>query len=819
MLDLSALAERLDPSRTVLLLGAGVSVSSGAPTGAMLSNKLAARIGMTVEGADLSEIATIFESKFGRKPLIATIKAQFKDLQPSGSLIALASLNWPSIYSTNFDQLMEAAHREAHRDLHLVRSNFDFNGRLGLEGTTTLYKIHGCLSQDVALGHKASMVLTVRDYEDHENYRQALFRALQFEMMTKDTLVIGHSLRDPHLVQLAQTVARLHSEQGTPGRVYCLVYESDENRAILLEQRGLQVAFGSLEEFVEHRLSRSPIALDDEGPGEISDPVLSPRLHARTIDIRAAANHQPNARRMFNGSTASYADIASGYTIQRVAERQTAALLHADERVAVVVLGAAGVGKSTLARRLALTEGQHLDYVWEHNGDFPLDASEWLRVESALRAQGLRALLVIDEATSHLTAVNRLMDTLGEVEDPSLRLLLTANTSNWILRSKSPWFFRRGAEFRLSKLELPDLEAFVSLLDHQPEIHILVEREFAILGRDQQLKMLRDRCGADMYVCLKNIFAAERLDDILLREYADLGEGLKDVYRHVAVVQAMGGKVHRQLVLRLLNVDAGLLQSMLEMLEDVVIEHDIAPNIGLYGWRTRHSVIAEVIATYKFADESEHRSLLMALIGGLNPAVNIEIETARSMCTSSFGIQRLTSDAQQIELLQALIASVPGERIPRRRLIRKYLDLGRLEDADHELRNMKRDIGSDEVAARYEVILAIKRAEFTQGILEEDRVAMLKEAERLARQCVKRKPADKKTYRVLADVALALLRRTGDVALAVEVAEMARSAEDVVLDPELTDTRRMLEQQVSDAMKARGAPLALTAAVVDEEYG
>jgi hypothetical protein len=50
-----------------------------------------------------------------------------------------------------------------------------------------LYKIHGCVTQDVGLGHKHRMVITDRDYDHVKDYHQLLFTALSAEMLTCDT--------------------------------------------------------------------------------------------------------------------------------------------------------------------------------------------------------------------------------------------------------------------------------------------------------------------------------------------------------------------------------------------------------------------------------------------------------------------------------------------------------------------------------------------------------------------------------------------------------------------------------------------------------
>ncbi len=298
-----------------------------------------------------------------------------------------------------------------------------------------------------------------------------------------------------------------------------------------------------------------------------------------------------------------------------------------------------------------------------------------------------------------------------------------------------------------------------------------------------------------MFVCLKNIFRADSLDNILLQEYADLELAARDVYRHVAAIQAMGGKVHRQLIMRLLGIDAGGLQALLATLEGVVDEYDIRHKEGLYGWGTRHDVIANVIATYKFADQGELFSLLDRMIEGLNPTVYLELDTARAIAAEDMGIHRLSDKDSQVLLLRKLIAVVPGERTPRRRLIRLFLDEGDLAEAEHSIATSRRDIGQDNIVDRYQAVLTLRRSEQLPGLLDEDRYALLLEAERLATSCVRKQPMDRYNYKVLADIGLALASRFSELRVVDDVIELMKQAEGDIADAEFARDRRNLETQ------------------------
>jgi hypothetical protein len=92
--------------------------------------------------------------------------------------------------------------------------------------------------------------------------------------------------------------------------------------------------------------------------------------------------------------------------------------------------------------------------------------------------------------------------------------------------------------------------------------------------------------------------------------------------------------------------------------------------------------------------------------------------------------------------------------------------------------------------------LYIRRAEQTVGIQEDDRLALLQRAETLARQLVDRYPSDKHGYRVLGDVGAAVLRLSGERRVLEDAIQLAREAEEVVLDPELSEYRRNMERSL-----------------------
>jgi hypothetical protein len=214
-MKLDELVNQLVRERTVLLMGAGAAMPSGGPSASGLARLLASKVKPEPDGDDLAEIAGIFENRRGRRELADAVRLALSDLEPTGGILAIPAFDWRAIYSTNFDKMVEAAYRKSGKDLAVIRSNFDYSQRTTIE--TKLFKIHGCISQDIGYGDRSRMVLTESDYDDMREYRQTLLNALQMDMQTSDTLIIGHSLRDVHLRNLAKDVAGLRTQGSWAG--------------------------------------------------------------------------------------------------------------------------------------------------------------------------------------------------------------------------------------------------------------------------------------------------------------------------------------------------------------------------------------------------------------------------------------------------------------------------------------------------------------------------------------------------------------------------------------------------------------------------
>jgi len=794
-IDVKRLAAMLEPATTVLLFGAGSSIPSGAPSVSKLMQRFESALKIPFGNFTLSEYSGVLEKKLGRKAVIAELRKAFKGVAPTGGILNMPLYEWRSIYTTNYDTLIEQCYARQGKELLVYSSNFDFTVH-NRPNATSLFKLHGDLGKDTSDGQTARIILTDGDYDNTLDYREALYDRLRADLNGGHLVIIGHSLSDPHIAEVARRAATLNANSlGALGQISFLMYEKDEDRASLYEARGFSVCFAGVDEFFAALVASAPEALPDDGGDD--EQSLPASLNPTTLDIDHASRGEANVNSMFNGWPATHADIASNLTFERSIGLDIADALAQPGALVATLLGASGVGKTTAARQVAhhlMKKGYHC---WEHKAENAIQVIHWRDFAGRLKEAGQLGFLVIDDAHAHLQELNELLDYLVLDGVDALKLLCVSTRNQWNPRIKAAAFFKRGGEHKLSKLNPAEIDRLLNLVETNTQIRPLIEQTFNGFSRHERRRRLIERCEADMFVCMKNIFASEKFDDIILREYAALSVELQDIYRVVAAMETAGIRVHRQLVIRLLNIPAQQVASALTHLTDIIHEYVVDRREGIYGWRGRHAVIVGIISKYKFNDTDRIIRLFSDVIACISPTYDIEIRTIRELCNVETGLPRIADKAVQNTLLRKMISVAPGERVPRHRLIRNLIALGDFEQADTEIRIFDKDFGRDGPVARYKVSLLAARAEHTPGIMDEDRLAILDQARELAVTSIRRFPQNKNLLASYCDVGLAIFKKTGDLETFDDAMEQLKAAESRLGDPEISRLVMRYERSLS----------------------
>ena len=151
-ISIQALVKEINPEKTILLFGAGASLPSGAPSVGELMEHLSNHIKVPTDGYSFDEYCSLFEQKTDRKKLVQTIREKFRNLQPTRGLLNIPLFDWHSLYTTNYDDLLERSYSKKDRPHFAYSSNFDFGNRPG-PNHTEIFKLHGTVHLDISDGH------------------------------------------------------------------------------------------------------------------------------------------------------------------------------------------------------------------------------------------------------------------------------------------------------------------------------------------------------------------------------------------------------------------------------------------------------------------------------------------------------------------------------------------------------------------------------------------------------------------------------------------------------------------------------------------
>ncbi|MEQ4565259.1 SIR2 family protein [Paenarthrobacter sp. CAP02] len=201
----------------VPFLGAGVSVSAGAPTWKELLQKLKEGVELDEQGHKAFEwlplldqagiLSQLYREKYGTSEAFGKAVSEAVKLKNYGLAPALlATLPSSGAITLNYDQLFEMACRDAQRPRTVLPED------VPAVGNNWLLKLHGSVSRP------ESIVLTRDDYLGYNTNRDALSALVKAHLLTHHLLFVGFGLADDHFHEIVHDVRRALPAKSTTDR-------------------------------------------------------------------------------------------------------------------------------------------------------------------------------------------------------------------------------------------------------------------------------------------------------------------------------------------------------------------------------------------------------------------------------------------------------------------------------------------------------------------------------------------------------------------------------------------------------------------------
>jgi hypothetical protein len=240
------LVEAVKARRCILFAGAGLSMAVGLPSWSQLIEHMRADLGLAENetDADYQALAEYYRLKQGsigalRSWMDRTWSVSEAKVARSKLHELIVRLDFPIVYTTNYDNNLEVAYQLANRPFVKIVNARDLTR--AQDGCPQIVKFHGDFESD------DSLVLAETDYFDRLEFDSPLDVKFRADALGRTILFIGYSMSDMNIRLLLHKLWRTWANSGRindrpPSFVFAA--RPDPVRDAVLEQWGLSVLSG-----------------------------------------------------------------------------------------------------------------------------------------------------------------------------------------------------------------------------------------------------------------------------------------------------------------------------------------------------------------------------------------------------------------------------------------------------------------------------------------------------------------------------------------------------------------------------------------------
>lgn len=200
-----------------VFVGAGASRAAGHVDWKQLLKDIAEDLELDVDReSDLVALAQFHVNhRQGRDRINQLLIDEFlEDVQLTRTHQLIATLPIQTVWTTNYDDLLETAFENAEKRIDVKRRSADF-ATTRRRSDVTIYKMHGDKTAP------AEAILTKDDYETYNSAREIFTIALKGDLAKKTFLFIGFSFTDPNIMYLLGRVKQLL--EANSRKHYCIL--------------------------------------------------------------------------------------------------------------------------------------------------------------------------------------------------------------------------------------------------------------------------------------------------------------------------------------------------------------------------------------------------------------------------------------------------------------------------------------------------------------------------------------------------------------------------------------------------------------------
>ncbi|MHB8276551.1 MAG: P-loop NTPase [Candidatus Humimicrobiaceae bacterium] len=555
----------------------------------------------------------------------------FKEFEPAEFHKILPTFRWRAIVTTNFDLIIEKAYNSTSNRIQNLRPIISDDDPIDLYARSiedlTYLKLHGCISKTQDLN--TPIILTLEQYVNFSQGRKRLFNNLIEWGYENTYIIIGHSMKDPDLLNI---LSRLISLGIKRPEYYLVIPNMREEEIKYWQTQRISYLKGTFQDFLVSLDSEIPrqnrkLTMLVQGDNPIEKKIISRvKMSKNCFDFlnndadyvsKQLKTEQGSAVAFYKGFNFEWYPILENLDVKRdlldvllfdkiiVAEedRQTKTELY-------LITAEAGSGKSIFLKRLswlAAIEGNLLCIFIKRYGQINYDA-----MEEIINLTNERIFLFIDNASDN---INFLEQFIGKAYKNNLRItIFTAERINeWNMGCCKIDKYVNG-KYILPYLNPKEIDKLINLLDKNNCLGYLKR-----LNPKERIVQFAEKAGRQILVALHETTLGKPFEEILEDEYHAIRPKLAQaIYLSVCVLNRLKVKVRAGLISRLYGISFEEFMEKLFFPLEHVVEAINRANSYDYYYSARHSHIAEIVFERILIDENDRYNEYKKILSGLN---------------------------------------------------------------------------------------------------------------------------------------------------------------------------------------------------------
>jgi tetratricopeptide (TPR) repeat protein len=670
---LDDLFSKITRGRVVPFIGAGASVDAGGPKTDELINTIKRTFpSATYQGNDFMQTCTdaIETSYTDRSDLDKVVIKQLSNLHTSDFYKQIPLHEWPAIFTTNYDDLIEQGYRVTDNRLQTPDPVFNDQDNLNLSDKEKIkiFKLMGCIASG---SPHNKLVLTRADYNEALRSRHNVFRTLSDLMMDGTILYIGYSFGDNLLLDILNDLLKQmgdklpYSYALFPGidMQSIQAIKLSERKIIPLNMTAAQLA-GYLKTGVQSRLipvqDREGVHVVVKGQHKtISHSDF--RLYSQSFDFifeeklnEGKPDDIETRRDFFRGLANDLTGYVRGWDFTRSQYKDIFGQVQANIEDAdvgnnrsLLICGPAGSGKTLMLSRIAVDTyrklGNPVIFLRSYYDELDLKllvslCEELTSIEKPKRPKRVvanaRVLIIMESASAHVTDF-KIIPIIMKSRGIPVLLLGSARENEWQMacgqiNEKYP----DQDVFRLSDKFASESERN-SFAEHLNKLG-LVNGD---LGTNEIVRLIETNYENSFFASVYSLIEPARptLDDKILQEYKNLSALAQKAYIFVSSFYQYGIPMPLTLLVRALGCSYDqFIEEIFETEAKRIICDVDAPLEGVF-LGARHRIVAERMVEKQMPPPDGIVNILTEVLSNLNKSNGDEVHVCRTLLIKHIG--------------------------------------------------------------------------------------------------------------------------------------------------------------------------------------